>query len=173
MNLCPSRGRGDGVVAATARGGVGPLGRQKFPEVCVRQPADRAPRVSTAQNPDGRRRRSNPRGTSAAGGGLLDRATALALRTSERLASQRKHQRIASTQTRDEQVHGGTCAHDTAHTSVVLAARDSRTVASPLLPPRHTTIPSGRQAASQTSGLRGARGGRDRRCPRRPGSNET
>ena len=112
--------------AGPARLRTNELPRQKSPEVCARQRADRA-RLESRLTRSARRRRSNTRGTSAAGRGLLDRATALALRTSERLASQRKHQRIASTQTRDEQVHGGTCAHDTAHTSVVLAARDSRT----------------------------------------------
>ena len=78
----------------------------------------RVPRVAPSPNPDGRRRRSNTRGTSAAGRGLLDRATPLALRpASERLA-QRQFDANASQRNR---------AHDAvrrdAGTRVVLAAR--------------------------------------------------
>ena len=104
--------------AGPARLRTNELPRQKSPEVCARQRADRAPRVSTAQKADGRHRRRNTRGTSAAGGRLLDRAPPLALRpASERLA-QRQFDANASQRNR---------AHDAvrrdARTRVVFAAR--------------------------------------------------
>ena len=88
-------------------------------------------RVSTAQKADGRHRRRNTRGTSAAGGRLLDRAPPLALRpASERLA-QRQSDANASN-VRDD------AARRDAHARSALLIAALRRCPNSLLPPRHT-----------------------------------
>ena len=149
--------------AGPARLRTNELPRQKSPEVCARQRADRA-RLESRLTRSARRRRSNTRGTSAAGRGLLDRATALALRTSERLAAQTSAHCINANARR-----AGAWRHVRArYSSHECSARCPRQpdrripTAGHLDTHNHTIRPASRQPDEWTP-----------RCPRRPGSNET